>query len=387
LKGREGADLISRQTGGFLVRNSNDFGLKRVMDDQKGYYLIGYRPGDETFNRRFHHLKVRVKRRGVTVRTREGFYGVSEDEARPAELTARDRMNNALISPFGSNEISLRLSTYFANDAAKGSLLRTFLYLDAHDLNFTDQPDGTHTATIDLNTILFGDNGKVVSREEKTVAVRLGKISYERAQRDGLVYGFDSPVKQSGTFQFRVAISDTSTSHIGAAGQFIEVPKLDSDRLALSGIFVRGATKSLKQPVTDRPSPSTSSTPAPQSTGETKAVEEMTSGPGLRRFHQGTRLVFVYAVYNATLDGATHVPKLTTQTRVFREGKPIFTGKAEPLEVNGQRDLSRLTNGAELLLGPELTPGEYVLQVIVEDQLAKEKRGAVTQWIDFEVVK
>src|SRR5205085_11907753 len=36
--GREGSDLIARQTGGFLVRNSNDFGLKRVLEDQQGYY-------------------------------------------------------------------------------------------------------------------------------------------------------------------------------------------------------------------------------------------------------------------------------------------------------------------------------------------------------------
>jgi VWFA-related protein len=391
LRGREGADLISRQTGGFLVRNSNDFELKRVMDDQRGYYLLGYRPGDETFNRRFHHLKVRVKRRGLTVRTREGFYGVSEDEARPPELTARDQVNNALISPFGANEIPVRLSTFFANDAAKGSLLRTFIYLDAHDLNFTDQPDGTHNAAFDLDTILFGDNGSVVNREDKTVTLRLAKLTYDRVQRDGLVYGFDMPVKQTGTFQFRVAVRDTVSSHIGAAGQFVEVPKVGSDRLALSGIFVRGALKTLNRPLTEPAtegtSPSGSRSPATDSTGQTKAVEEMTSGPGLRQFRQGTKLVFVYAIYNAMLDTTTHLPKLTTQTTVFREGKPIFTGNTEPLGITGQRDLLRLTNGAELLLGPELTPGEYVLQIIVEDQLAKEKRRSATQWIDFEVVK
>src|SRR4029453_12778536 len=99
----------------------------------------------------------------------EGFYGVSEDEALPPELTARDQMNKALISPFGANEVPVRLSTYFANDAAKGSLLRTFLYLDARDFHFTDQPDGTREAAFDLDTMLFGDNGRVVNREDKTV--------------------------------------------------------------------------------------------------------------------------------------------------------------------------------------------------------------------------
>ena len=47
ITGREGADLIARQTGGFMVRNSNDFKLKEIAEDQKGYYLLGYRPTDE----------------------------------------------------------------------------------------------------------------------------------------------------------------------------------------------------------------------------------------------------------------------------------------------------------------------------------------------------
>jgi hypothetical protein len=34
-----------------------------------------------------------------------------------------------------------------------------------------------------------------------------------------------------------------------------------------------------------------------------------------------------------------------------------------------------------------MVPGEYVLQLIVTDALAKEKRRVATQWIDFEIVK
>jgi hypothetical protein len=34
-----------------------------------------------------------------------------------------------------------------------------------------------------------------------------------------------------------------------------------------------------------------------------------------------------------------------------------------------------------------MPPGDYVLQVIVKDLLAKEKQQIAAQWIDFEVVK
>jgi hypothetical protein len=34
-----------------------------------------------------------------------------------------------------------------------------------------------------------------------------------------------------------------------------------------------------------------------------------------------------------------------------------------------------------------MSPGDYILQVIVTDPLAKEKYRTATQWIDFEIVK
>ncbi len=373
LAGREGSDLIARQTGGFLVRNSNDFGIERVMDDQRGYYLIGYRPGDETFNRRFHHIKARVKRSGLTLRTRDGFYGVTEDEARPPEFVSRDKMNLALMSPFGGSDINLRLTTFFANEAPAGSLLRSFLYLDARDLTFTDKPDGTHEATFDLSSVVFGDNGKVLSQQDRSATLRLSQESYERAQREGVVYGFDMPVKNFGAFQFRVAIRDQTSARIGAAGQFVEVPNLSKDRLALSGIVVHNEENLQAQP--------SSNEPAKPNAGD------ITAGPAVRLFRQGSNLIAVYAVYNALLDKTTHLPRLTTLVRIFRDGKSIFTGDPTPLDLQGQTDLQRLIAGSRLYVGPDLSPGDYVLQITVEDHLGKEKSRLATQWIDFEVVK
>ena len=50
---REGGELIAKQTGGYQVRNSNGFKLNEIVEDQSGYYLLGYRPSEETFNRKF----------------------------------------------------------------------------------------------------------------------------------------------------------------------------------------------------------------------------------------------------------------------------------------------------------------------------------------------
>ncbi|MGH9960268.1 MAG: hypothetical protein ACREBC_24615, partial [Pyrinomonadaceae bacterium] len=71
---------------------------------------------------------------------------------------------------------------------------------------------------------------------------------------------------------------------------------------------------------------------------------------------------------------------------LFQNGKQVFGGKELPLETT-QPDLKRLGVGGALQLGTDMTPGEYILQIVVTDSLADEKRNVATQWIDFEITK
>jgi hypothetical protein len=98
-------------------------------------------------------------------------------------------------------------------------------------------------------------------------------------------------------------------------------------------------------------------------------------------------LEYACMVYNARLDKATSRPQLETQLRLLRDGKPVFVGKVNPFDPGQQKDLTRIVAGGSLLLGNELQPGDYALQLIVTDKLAKEESRVVGQWIDFELVK
>jgi len=376
--GRAGTELMARETGGFLIRNSNDFQLQRVMSDQEGYYLIGYRPTQETFNRRFHHIKARVKRGGVSVRTREGFFGVTDEDARPPERTNRDKLNLALMSPFGAVDIDVQLTTLFANTAATGAQLRSLVYFQARDLTFAEETDGWHKATFDLSGIIFGDNGAVAHQTTETRSLRLRGNDYRRVLRRGLVYQLDIPVRRPGSYQFRVAVRDASSSRLGTAGQFVEVPNLNNGWLALSGLTVSGFLDSKE------------SEPAaanPETTQPTAGDREAMTGPAQRRFRTPSNLYFGYVIYNVQLDKATRQTGLIAAIRILRDGKIIFDGQPKAVDLTGQSDSQRITAGGGLQLGTEMAPGEYILQITVTDLLAKEKQRTTTQWIDFEIVK
>lgn len=368
---REGADLIAKQTGGFLIRDSNNFQLDRIMEDQKGYYLLGFRPAQETFDRKFHNLKVRVKRKGLEVRTRKGFYGYTDEEARPGNPSVADVMNKALLFPFGTNAVDVRVSSYFVDDATQGPVLRSFVHLDPKDLTFTEEADGWRVARIDLRSVLFGDNGKVLEQKNFTGTLRFRGAEYNRAVRDGVVHGFDVPVRQRGTMQFRVAVRDVPSSRIGAAGQLVEVPNLGKGDLAISGIFLRGLAAEQKTTVA-------ANQPPPADDGEL-----ITAGPGVRRFRQGSTLVLGYAIYNATNKPPV---ALTTQMRLFRDGKPVLVGAVAPISLEGQTDPSRIIGASGLQLDSKMELGEYIVQIIVTDSSNKKPRTA-SQWIDFEVIK
>jgi VWFA-related protein len=357
----DGAEVLAKETGGFLIRNRNDFGLDRVLEDQSGYYLIGYRPATETFDRKYHTIQARVKHSGYVVRTRGGFFGVT-DNAPASGASALDRLNKALVSPFAAKDIQVRLTALFANDPKRGSMLRSFFVIDAKDLTFGNDGNGAHVANFDLSTALFSDNGAVLDRQVFKVKLSLDEDVFQRAQREGVLYGLDLPLKHPGAFQLRVAIRDEASEHIGAAAQFVQTPNLSNGQLALSGIVLYA--DSLKaQPGTD---------------------DEWRRSVVHRRFHQGAALVFGYTIYNAAIDKKTHLPLLTAQTFVFRDGERIYNTERLPVEAIGQTDLQRIATGARLQLGPALTPGEYVVQIVVEDQVGKR---TTTQVAQFEVFK
>lgn len=407
IESQDGPNLLARETGGFSIRNTNNLsaGVRQVLDDQKGYYLIGYRPEESTFDpktgsRRYHDIKIKVKREGLRVRSRNGFYGVATEETsaavphtRVAQLTA------ALTSPFNSNGIGLRLTSLFSNDPKTGSFIRSLLHIDGRDVTFTKEADGWSQAVLDVLVITFGDNGTIVDQITNTYTVRVRGKTYERATTTGFTYTINLPVKKAGAYQLRVALRDSTSERVGAASQFIEVPDMSRNRLTLSGIVVSGhdptaATVSRQESSAaalnanaPTASPASSSSATQGTDDSLERTEDPHATPSVRRFARGMALQYDYVIFNAKVDKATSRPQLQTQVRLFRDGQPFFTGKPKPLDTGNQADLKRLIAGGALRLGTDMTPGEYVLQVIVTDTLAKDQYREATQWIDFDIVR
>jgi VWFA-related protein len=355
----EGPAYLASQTGGFFFRNPSDLPLVlgRSLDDQRGYYLLGYAIDQKTMDedrraRTFHELSVRVTRPGVSVRSRRGFLG-GEEPGDPAT-----RLADA-ASPFGASSLDLRLTGFFAGVEGSQSIVRALVYVDAAGLELTRSTKDKNSATfLELMATLVDERGVVVKRDRQAYRLRAS----EQTASGGLVYRLDVPVKTPGAYGLRVAAREIATNTFGAANQFVVVPDLRRKRLALSGVVLS----------------------ASEGPSDDVATGASATHPAIRRFRVPAQLAYSFLVFNARYAPTTSKPSLRALVRLLRDGKPVYTGRE--VDVRTEAKAGEPINVVSTLsLGPQTSPGDYSLAVTVTDALANEDRASATSIIDFTI--
>ncbi|MET0645019.1 MAG: VWA domain-containing protein [Pyrinomonadaceae bacterium] len=396
-EGQNGLNYLARETGGTAVFNQNDLnkGIRRALDDIRGYYLIGYRPEDSTFDpetgrRKFNTWTINVKGRdNLKVRTRSGFLGVAEDGT-GRKRTRAEQLMAALLSPFASGGVKLQLTSFFLNDASAGSTIRSVMLMDARDLTFKALPDGRQQAVMDVIAVTLGEDGQIVDQVALSETIIAKPAKLERFMNEGMLYGMNVPVRKPGAYQLRIAVRDSASGRVGSASQYVEVPDVKKDKLTLSSLVITGnrpATKArdLLTSVLGAPGASAAATETgarvvPGGEGLI-GMEDPLASPASRVFRHGWYLDYACLVLNAgkLKKGA----QLNSQVKLFREGQQVFTGDAFPVDLSNQADPARLVVARRLQLGTILEPGDYVLQLTITDSNGNR---TATRFIDFKLV-
>lgn len=73
---------LSEETDGRAIVNRNNLaeGLAQIVRDSSVYYLLGYNSSQAVNDGKFHEIDVRVKRRGVDVRARKGYWAMTAED-------------------------------------------------------------------------------------------------------------------------------------------------------------------------------------------------------------------------------------------------------------------------------------------------------------------
>ena len=357
---------MAEETGGLAVLNTNDLGrgLQRISDDQRGYYVIGYTPPEDTFaapgkTPRQHRISVRVKRPGLKVRTRKGFLGVSDVDRVAGPVTPEQELHDAALSPFGASDIPVRATLLPGMDASGNASVRALLHIDARALTFVGEADGRRVATADVMGVVFDESGAPTVGRTARFTVAKSKESKDEVSEAGVIYSMVVPVKRPGGLQVRFAVRDHASGALGAAGEFVEIPELKKGTLALSGVVLGEESQSALTP-----------------DDETAAAARISS-PALRVFAPGARLVYTYEIYNAAAP-------VDTRVTVWRNGRPFFGAPPSTLAAPPKAQAMKAAGGIKL--GERMPPGDYVFQVsAITRPTGRAKPKTATRWTSFEV--
>jgi VWFA-related protein len=406
-EGQNGLHYLANETGGLALINNNDLkaGIRRALEDIAGYYVIGYRPDESTFDpntrqRRFNKLDVKLKNHpNLKVRSRSGFVG-SDDSSRLGSRTPSEKLLGALLSPFSASEFDLQLTSFFINDDAGGSAVRSIVRFDANKLTFVEQPDGQFEAQLNILGVTVGETGQIIDQVSRLEKIRVSAATLARFRSEGMVGGLNVPIAKPGAYLLRIAVRDELSGKIGSSGQYIEVPNINSKEgivlssLVISGNIVEGSVRRkrlvelLDSVANDSRGTHQATSPAPVNQifvpgGEGMiGTEDANAGPASRRFRNKMYLNFACLILTGKRDGRKM--QVTSQVRLFYDNREVFTGVPTPVDMTQQTDFKRLVVARKLFLGTVLDPGDYILHLTITDNTSRKTRAS-TRWIDFRI--
>jgi VWFA-related protein len=247
---RDGMAALAEDTGGLLVRESNDLsaGLGRILRDRQLYYVLAYEPSNQKADGRFRKIEVRLRgRSGLRVRTRGGYYAPDEKKLAEAARAAaneppamrRDRdLAQALSAVFPLTGIPVRMAVDHVDLPPDGPRAVVKAHVDVRGVGFEKTEDG-QVAELDVAGAVFDERGEQVT-EIRGETSRL-KLPLENAQpfrERGLLYEKALAVGP-GTYQVRLAVRESRGGLVGTATEWVQIPDRNARPLSLSSIFLK----------------------------------------------------------------------------------------------------------------------------------------------------
>jgi VWFA-related protein len=248
---RDAMHSLADDTGGFLVSSTNDLsgGFQRVVADNEAYYVMAYEPSNSQRDGRFRKLQVKLPgRRDLRVRTRKGYFAPDDRKPRSVkairEAAAADaatrrevELQRGLGSLFPLRQVPVSMSADFVRVPPDPSQVIVSANVDMTRVKFASVTD-RQEAVVEVVGVIYNEAGGVAANlQAERVAMSLRPETYQRVRQEGLRYRKSAPLGP-GLYQVRLVVREESTSRLGSASEWIEVPDLGTGKLGVSSVFL-----------------------------------------------------------------------------------------------------------------------------------------------------
>ncbi len=206
------------------------------------YCLIGFRSADPASDGSFHKIEVKVNRKGLTVRSRQGFYARDAADAEAAPRSPSAPLTEAIAGVVPESGIPLGVTVApFAVPGSPLAAVAVVLGVDTGTGTTAAAPGaraGTATASLvatdrmQVLTGIFDRIGRPAGSLRKTIQFTwpAGRHGY-----GDVITRLDVP---PGSYEVRIAAQSETSSRTGSVYTWVDVPAFGHDALSLSGAVV-----------------------------------------------------------------------------------------------------------------------------------------------------
>jgi VWFA-related protein len=243
-----GLGQLSDETGGVLIGNTNDLtsGLKRIDQDMRNYYMLSYVPRNDKFDGKFRAIAVKVKRGGVDVASRKGYYAVRG--AGPTPVMSYEARPLALLdtTPF-PNAFPTRAAALRFPQADGAELTPVLVSVPASVISFVTSDDKTsYKAEFTVLVRLRNASNQVVDKMSQSY-VLTGPIDRLEGVKQTNVLFYRERELKPGVYTMEAIVHDVTSDKASARLVTIEESHVDPAALRASDlVLISGAERVAK---------------------------------------------------------------------------------------------------------------------------------------------
>jgi len=234
-----GLGELAQSTGGQLFENTNNLrtGFERLESDLRNYYLLGYTSTNATYDGKFRTIEVRVKRPGLTVAARKGYFAVRDTGGAPVNTWEAPALGVVDQKPV-PNAFPFRATALSFPSKDTPGVVPVLVQLKTAPMSFPLTEDKKNFESDFAIVVRFLDSQGKVARKVSQHYNMSGEAARLPIAQNSDVLFYREPVLAPGVYTMQSIVYDNPSRKASVRYSTVEVPRVDPKTLRISSLIL-----------------------------------------------------------------------------------------------------------------------------------------------------
>jgi hypothetical protein len=184
--------------------------------------LLGYSPVGQKMDGKYHLIKVVITgNKKYEVQARHGYFAPKKMN-NPAEKVDQE-IHDAVYSQDEIADLPLEIHTKYFKTAGKNAELTVTSHVGVRGLQFR-KADGKNCNELTVTTVIFDENGELVSGEQKLLNLQLPDATFQQVSQYGLRIEEKFALKP-GSYTVRQVVREAEGAKMAAKNGVVVIPE------------------------------------------------------------------------------------------------------------------------------------------------------------------